>query len=87
MNHKRNKQKQKKLNIKIFMLRSLSSFVSFVVQNQLNFIPKEDGIEEQLVCSKPCAAEIGVVDKVNYPSLTDWRNQNTGTLLDFFKVC
>ena len=71
MNHKRNKQKQKKLKIKIFMLRSLSSFVSFVVQNQLNFISKEDGIEEQLVCSKPCTAEIRVVDKVNYPSLTD----------------
>ena len=71
MKHKRNKQKQKKLKIKIFMLISLSSFVSFVVQNQLNFISKEDGIEEQLVCSKPCTAKIRVVDKVNYSALSD----------------
>ena len=53
----------------------------------LNLIPKENSIEKQLVGPKPCSPEIGVVDEVDYPSLTDCGDHYTGTLFDLLKIC
>ncbi len=51
----------------VHFLNAQSSFYLFL---KLHFIPKENSIQKQFIGSKPCPPKIGIVNKMNDPSLT-----------------